>query len=131
MSTATCFCTMILFSLQTPQFFLNRKDGSIVATFLEHQLPGGGGSGGVNSRVAPPNEDLIHLPFARPRPVLRPGQQAAEDFVSLEPMSVRSRSEPRRKKSGQSFGRFFNVHRIRVTVTVSHAQVLRLSKVCI
>ena len=79
--------TLIL-SLQTPQFFLNRKDGSIVAAFVDNEpkraaaAPSGAG-------------DLVHLPFGRPRQV-----QSGEDYVSLDPTAIRSRSEPRRKKSG-------------------------------
>ena len=80
--------TLILLSLQTPQFFLNRKDGSIVAAFVDNEP----------KRAAPPTPgqgDLVHLPFGRPRQV-----QAGEDYVSLDPTAIRSRSEPRRKKSG-------------------------------
>ena len=72
--------------MQTPQFFLNRKDGSIVAAFVDSE---------PKRAALPPPGDLVHLPFGRPRHV-----QSGEDYVSLDPTAVRTRSEPRRKKSG-------------------------------
>ena len=77
--------------MQTPQFFLNRRDGSIVAAFVDNEAKRAQQQGQGQG-------DLVHLPFGRPRHV-----QSGEDYVSLDPTAaaaVRSRSEPRRKKSG-------------------------------
>ena len=81
-------------SLQTPQFFLNRKDGSIVAAFVDNEPKRTAAQQGGQQQQG----DLVLLPFGRPRQV-----QSGEDYVSLDPTAaaaVRSRSEPRRKKSG-------------------------------